>query len=189
MKHGRKAAIKRDAQALRIEMSLGILDPLDCFDLCKFLGLEIVSFENMIERCNDSKAILQNIYSNGRGRTISAITVCKSGRSVILYNETHADTRTKNTIVHEVAHYFLGHDGMSSVKGGQLFIRGDSKEEDDEANHFSSCLLIPRAGMLRLMKRGADIDDVAEHYGVSPSLAQMRYNLSGIKNQLAYRYQ
>lgn len=186
MKRGRKSALEKDAQALRKEMGLGILDVLECFDLCELMGLEVMSFGNMIERCNGSGVLLNQIYGSGRGRTISAITVCRRDGNLILYNENHADTRIKNTIVHEIAHYFLGHEGMSSIKGDKLFIRGDSKEEDEEANHFSSCLLIPRAGLLKLMKRGANIKEVAEHYGVSYRLAQMRYNLSGIKNQLAY---
>lgn len=169
-------------------MELSILDPLECFDLCNLLGLEIISFRNLIEKHVTAKPLLQAIYDSGKGRTISAITVCRYGSSIILYNETHADTRIKNTVVHEVAHHFLGHKPMSSIKGNQLFTRGDSLEEDEEANHFSSCLLIPRAGILQLMKKGADIEAVAEHYGVSRELAQMRYNLSGIKRQLSYIY-
>jgi Zn-dependent peptidase ImmA (M78 family) len=50
---------------------------------------------------------------------------------------------------------------------------------EEDANWFAGAILIPRDALLDLVKRGAENQAAAKHFGVSVSLLTMRKNLTG----------
>lgn len=131
--------------------------------------------------------LLHAIYGRGKkkGDVISAVMVCREYGDLIMYNEEHTDGRIQNSVVHEIAHYLLGHKAMLTLTGKEDFARGNSGDEDEEANHLTSCLLVPEKGLYGLLKKGKTIADVAVHYGVSEKFAKMCFNFTGGPSRLA----
>lgn len=184
MRHGFKAEAEADAARLRRHVGLVQTDRLDPFALADYLGIPVFSLQRMLTYGADLDAIK---YFKGPGRSeFSASTVSdESGYVIIVYNERHVQVRQCSNVCHELAHVILFHEPTEIVDAqGRRF--WDS-EREDEANWMGATLLVPRAGALELLDGGMEMEDAADHFGVSVQLMQWRVQTTGVTRQLQFR--
>jgi len=85
---------------------------------------------------------------------LSGILVKENNHTVIGVNSSHATTRQRFTIAHEIGHYVLKHDGKlfvdKTLRNQAVVIRRDGKSSlgidafEVQANQFAAELLMPR---------------------------------------------
>ena len=105
--------------------------PICAFEIAMKIGLKVISYSALE---NEKKDAALRISADG----FSVET--KSGEWVVLYNdECKSYGRINQTIMHEIAHYILGH-----VQGGE--------EEEAEAKFFAKYALAPPPLINRLIE-------------------------------------
>jgi Zn-dependent peptidase ImmA (M78 family) len=116
---------------------------------------------------------------------VSGMLYRESGQALIGVNSTHATTRQRFTLAHEIAHLRL-HKGVFIDTLGRVNWRdGNSDVEEVEANAFAAELLMPRKFMNEEIERAVTrkrqispeqlIAELAETFRVSQEA--MRYRL------------
>jgi Zn-dependent peptidase ImmA (M78 family) len=184
VRRGFKSEAEVDAARLRRELGLADTDRLDPFALADYLGIPVFSLQRMLTYGANPYAIS---YFKGPGRRqFSATSVTDdTGFAIIVYNERHSDVRQCSNVCHELAHIVLFHEPTTIVDSqGRRF--WDAQRED-EASWMGATLLVPRSGLLALLDRGAETDEVADIYGVSLPLLKWRVQMTGVSRQLEYR--
>lgn len=119
----------------------------------------------------------------------SGITIKEGGKTAIILNSTHPNSRQANTLMHEWAHIELRHKPSRADRsaGGILLLSDYPQELEDEADWLAGCILAPRDGLLFHCGSGLSADEVARHYGISTQLANWRIGKTGIRRQLSAR--
>ena len=68
-----------------------------------------------------------------------------------------------------------------------MLFRSDFDQiQENEANWFAGCLLLPRTALLNVAYKNESAEDAIERFCVSKSLYNYRYNVSGVRRQLQY---
>lgn len=106
--------------------------------------------------------------------TTSGLTFIEEGIKTIGVNSTHAPTRQRFSVAHELGHYLSGHEsydgGGTHVEDRPSYLDPQHRQEV-EANEFAAELLMPSAWVKRDAAAGglAELDAVAlaKSYGVS----------------------
>jgi Zn-dependent peptidase ImmA (M78 family) len=178
MRRGFKAEAERIATAVRKDMGIRLIDPLDPLDLAKHVGAEVRRADKLT-----SRAKLQALEELQPG-AFSACTFSFDGRDVIVYNPLASSGRTQSDIAHEVAHMLLKHKVKQVHQIGGITFFSCDPEEEQEANWLAGCLLLPRPLLLRAAKRGLDAAAIAENYGVTESMAAFRLRTTGVLRQV-----
>ena len=109
----------------------------------------------------------------------SAVLICKNGRYIIFYNQDDYAPRVRFSILHEFAHYLLGHKFGKYNENDEQYVR-----QEIEANYFAAQLLMPEQVLNELKKRGARISKefLKKHFGVSEEAAIKRIETLGKVN-------
>jgi Zn-dependent peptidase ImmA (M78 family) len=122
---------------------------------------------------------------------ISGAIVRKGAHVVVAVNPSHAPTRRRFTIAHELGHYFLHGDLMEHVDQDFRVSWRDANSsravnwKEIEANRFAAKLLMPTAFLkgdlntLRVIDEKA-IQQLAKKYQVSPLAMQIRLTNLGL---------
>lgn len=170
MRRGFKKEAEQHAIELRQELKLAADAPLCPWRLAKHLEIPIHTLATITEIEPDAVA-----YLLGLGRThFSAVTLFrgKHGLSrVIFHNESHAPTRQRSNLVHELAHAILLHPPTVMFEC--------DPESEAEAAWLGPALLVPSAAAIKIAMDGTHYSDAADTYGVSPELMRMRLGVTG----------
>ena len=126
---------------------------------------------------------------------VSGVLIKEAERSVIGINASHAKTRQRFTIAHEMGHLVLKHRGDIFVDK-TVRINRDSKsalaidKNEIEANGFAAALLMPRDHIVREVQKRLDskagkkdyflVDHLASTFQVSTQAMEYRLNNLGI---------
>ena len=182
LRRGFKTEAERLAQLVRREIGLGPLDRLDCFALAKEWGIPVVSVGELREDGATDKSI-RRLLSAEAG--FSATTVCYGTQRLIVYNPKHASGRKASSLAHELSHVILEHEAAPALGlGGCRY--WDARQEA-EADWLGGALLVPRESALAWMLRSDDLEEGADHFGVSHDLFRWRVNHTGVARQVAAR--
>ncbi len=98
-------------------------------------------------------------------------------RRVIHVNGLHAHPRQRFTLAHELGHVWCRHDGTLVVDDVRTMNGATVSPVEIEANAFAAELLLPRAGVERLVEGEPTLDELvvlASSYGVSAIVALFR---------------
>lgn len=116
----------------------------------------------------------------------SAMTLSEGEIFGVVLNPSHALTRQRYDLMHELAHVELKHvpARVEVSKTGMLLLSDYSDEQEQEADWYASSFLLPRDGIYALRSRGRSPAEIAAHYGVSPALCEMRLRLTGVEIQM-----
>jgi hypothetical protein len=178
--YGFKAAAERLAAAVRADLGLGPFAPIDCTEVCRELGIPIITVPELLLSGASPKSI-QRIISADAG--FSAMTVAAGTRRLIVYNPRHPAGRRANSLAHELSHILLEHP-MSPALGDGGCRSWDARLEA-EADWQAGALLVPRDAGLLWMRSNGSLEQGATHFGVSIPLFQWRVNQTGVVRQLA----
>lgn len=121
----------------------------------------------------------------------SAAGVQVNGRGVVIYNPRHSRGRQVSDITHELAHFILDHQPAKIILSADLdglSMRSFNQKQEDEANCLAWTLLLPREALIRAKRRRLTVEEIAEQYGVTKSLATYRVNATGVERQLRARF-
>jgi hypothetical protein len=67
-------------------------------------------------------------------------------------------------------------------------MREFDKQQEEEASYLGSALQIPREGLIWALKKGMDLEAVADHFKASTAMVSHRVNTTGVKRQLSYLF-
>ncbi|MXY66774.1 MAG: ImmA/IrrE family metallo-endopeptidase [Gammaproteobacteria bacterium] len=119
---------------------------------------------------------------------ISGMLECKDGKYKISVNVFHPETRKRFTIAHELGHYILhrelignGVDDTTAYRSeeiGKYHNTDIGPHEETQANRFAAGLLMPTKLVIDAIKKGMDLDRMAEYFGVSRQ--SMDYRVQGM---------
>lgn len=116
----------------------------------------------------------------------SAMTLSEGEVLGVVLNPSHAVTRQRYDLMHELAHIKLKHvpARVEVSKTGMLLLSDYSDEQEQEADWYAGSFLLPRDGIYSLRSRGRSPAEIAANYGVSRALCEMRLRLTGVEIQM-----
>lgn len=179
LRRGFKKESEEIAVELRSELGLPPDAPLCPWKLAGHLEIPVHTLATAQEYDPESVA-----YLLGEGRNYFSAVTLFSGRSgysrFICHNESHAPTRQRANLSHELAHAILLHPAT------RIFECDPMAEE--EAKWLGPTLLVTAAATNRIVNDRLDHETAAKRYGVSVELLRMRINVTGA-NLIARRKQ
>lgn len=182
MRRGFKEQAKQHALEIRDEIGLDAYGPLNPEALAEAYGIPVYQISDLGDHgCSDEA--LARFTDDSRATFSAALLPVGTGR-VILDNDSHAPTRRRANIAHEMAHHLLEHDFAAAILGPDG-CRDLAPDLEDEATWFAGELLVPFKAALLMARRNASDVAVAAKYEISPKLAAMRLNASGARRIVA----
>lgn len=180
LRRGFKSEANTTSRELRFELGLAVDDPLCPFKTAHLLQVEVrtLSSYRAVLPCETAQLMA------GRGnRALSAITACFCNERLIIYNDALPLTRSHADIMHEISHMLLMHPPhrLSAESGGRHY----DAELEEEANWLGPALLISEEAALTIAQQGHGVRASAHRFKVSPSLMQMRLNVTGAMKRAA----
>ena len=109
--------------------------------------------------------------------TLSAVTVFRGNRRIIIFNDSHPRGRQAQGLCHEAAHAILLHRPASAVD--DLGCRLWNQDIEDEADYLGGALLIPGKAARYAAMANWTLEYLADKFGCSPEMARWRNNASG----------
>jgi Zn-dependent peptidase ImmA (M78 family) len=168
--------------ALRWRAKLGLSERerLDPYELVE--EMEEVAVMRMADVRGFSADHLAELHAPD-SRALSAITVVRGERKLIVINESHTTERQINSLTHELAHLLLAHPPSSAFDalGNRLF----PKLMEDEADWLAACLLVPADAIEVSLREHGSQHAAAAHFGVSIELMRWRCNSYGHGERVA----
>jgi Zn-dependent peptidase ImmA (M78 family) len=128
--------------------------------------LEIIKELNIIAYLVDFKEHADKVSGIIDKRTIPA---------KIYLNKRHPKTRQTFTLAHEIGHFIL-HDNSINYRVDTYLYTDEKAKEENEANYFAACLLVPKYKLLELLEKTSDLSTIADYFGVSPAVIAIRQN-------------
>ncbi|WP_243073670.1 ImmA/IrrE family metallo-endopeptidase [Microbacterium sp. SS28] len=175
MKRINKAACKRLAGEVRAELSLGLMDPLDPWQLAEEYGVTVMALGDL-----PLDHHIREHFHSVRAEVFSGALLPHRTGAVIIENDAHPLARRRSTMGHEMAHVVGEHKFGTSLVN-ERGCRTADKFQEDEAAEISGELLIPSDAAKRLARQRATDDDVAQLFGVSTEFARWRMNATGAR--------
>lgn len=108
----------------------------------------------------------------------------KEGMFTIAYNPSHTETRQRFTLAHELGHYFLHKDILTSgttITDNTMYRGSISDRYEVQANRFAASVLMPYS-LIERYKRGYSgrsigVRQIAEAFGVSDVAMSIRLGI------------
>jgi hypothetical protein len=179
LRRGFKADSERLAIEVRAELSLDPLRPIDCIEVCKVLGVPVVTVPELVSSGASTRSVQSLLAPNAK---FSALTVAAGTRRLIVYNPKHPAGRRANSLAHELSHILLEHPLSPALGNGGCRLWNSVLEE--EADWQAGASLVPREAALEWMRSNGSLEEGAVYYGVSLALFQWRVNQTGVMRQL-----
>ncbi len=171
-RRGFTSEAERLAAELRTELGIGLYRRLDPYALADRLAVPVWSLDQLP---NVQAAVA--VLHGSEAAAFSAMTVFDGASRVIVHNTSHAPARQASNLCHELAHGALLHPATSALDAyGCREWDGDIEQE---ATFLAGALLIPSKAIWWAAKQGTPRHDIAEQYGCSVEMVQMRLNLTG----------
>ena len=182
MRRGFKSWSEKIAAEYRSHLRLDRASPLDPHDLAAYLGVRVWTPRDVPGL---SQSGIEQLTKTDPG-SWSAATVAANGRHLVILNSSHAETRQRNSLTHELAHLVLNHRPVRTAVSEEGFLFNDRYDEkqEEEADWLAGALLLPREALLNAYRRTPSSPVIARHYGVSTKLADWRLRMTGIPLQV-----
>ena len=180
LRRGFKTEANTYAREIRTDLGLASDAPLCPFMTANHLAVPVRKLSSFSAVLPDQTACLSR---KGSGLGFSAMTACLGRERVIIYNDYLPLTRAHADIMHEISHLMLLHPPhqLRADTGGRHF----DNDLEEEANWLGPALLVSEEAALSIAQRGMSPNQAATIYKVSPSLMQMRLNVTGAMRRVA----
>ena len=100
---------------------------------------------------------------------------------MIIFNDSHPDTRLANSIAHELAHGLLFHPAQPALDATGCRVWDTMIE--NEADFLAGALLVTDLAAVNIVRRSIPVDQAASQYGVSTQLITYRINVTGARRR------
>jgi Zn-dependent peptidase ImmA (M78 family) len=111
----------------------------------------------------------------------SAVTIFDGPSRLIVFNDSHPDTRLANSIAHELAHGLLFHPAQPALDATGCRVWDTMIE--NEADFLAGALLVTDIAAVNIVRRSLPLDQAALKYGVSTKLITYRINVTGARRR------
>jgi Zn-dependent peptidase ImmA (M78 family) len=181
VRHGFKAQAERSAAAARKALGLRPYSPLDPWLYAGHLQVAVLEFSKLGLQAHTVRQ-LTTVDSD----SWSAMTLKMDKSFAIVLNPSHAVTRQRSDLAHELSHIELRHvpARVEISETGLLLLSDFSDEQEQEADWLGAALLLPRDGLVRLRSERKSTPEIATHFGVSPALCEWRLRMTGVDVQM-----
>lgn len=155
----------------RRELGLGIMDPLDPYQLAERHGIPVYAISDLEAAGCAPETVLH--FKATRSNAWSAALLPVGSARIIIENDAHEFVRRRSNLAHELGHHLLEHafpDTLLTEDHDRAF----SPKLEKEALYLSGELLAPDKACVKLAFRDADNAAVAERFDISTQFAQMR---------------
>lgn len=177
MRRGFKKEADELGEEIRQELGLSALDSLDPWSLADHLAIPVWRLGDYQAEIPTASALLGGVEQHA----FSAMIAFVGSRRVIIYNDTHALTRQRADISHELAHALLLHKPHVVLSGEEPMF---DAEQEDEASWLGGVLLVPDEACFSLCWQGVSLRDAANRMGVSIELMRWRINKTGAQKRV-----
>jgi hypothetical protein len=181
LRRGFKARAEELAHEQRLELGLKPSERFEPRTLATHLDIPLIKLSDCWRAASYGSTAVAEAASGLRG-VVSAITVYDGYCRAIIYDDANAATRIASDLSHELSHILLEHQPVSLERADCYQDR--DQEMEDEATYLGGALLVPRAGVLALMRSGMTEAAAATHFGVSAKLCGWRVRVTGVMRQL-----
>src|SRR2546427_12999809 len=106
LRRGFKTEAERISIALRHELGLSPFDRLECPQLCRHLGVPILTLDELRD---DGAGPNHIAILKAPGSGFSALTVGAGSKRLIVFNPRQPPGRRANSLAHEISHIILEH--------------------------------------------------------------------------------
>lgn len=183
---GFKTWCEKYSTETRKAFGLAAFAPMDTAGLAKHLGIRIWTPHDVPGLGAESLSIL--LRNDGKTPSCwSAVTLVVGSKVVVILNSSHSPARQASDLTHELAHRILGHEAeeVDMTEDGLMLLKSYDKQQEEEADWLSGCLLLPREALLTVKRRGLENSDAAVEYGVSLKMLTYRMSMTGVNRQFA----
>lgn len=184
MRRGFKAEAERLSLDARQQLGIAPHAPLDPWAYATHVGVVVLDFRDLdIPPPSVTQLTVKD------GDSWSGMTIKEGNTIAIVLNPSHAQTRLRSTLMHELSHIVLKHT-PSSVQvspNGLLLLSDYSDDQEAEADWLSAAMLIPRDALMRLRSKGKSSDEIAAFFEVSGQLCEWRLRTTGVEIQIRRR--
>lgn len=171
-RRGFKTEAEQLAVHLRTELGIGLYRRLDPFALAEHLAVPVWALEDL----PDVHAAVQVLHGPEIA-AFSAMTVFDGTSRVIVHNTAHTPARQASNLCHELAHGALLHPASPALNA--FGCREWDGAIESEATFLAGALLIPSKAIWWAAKQRQPREEIAEQYGCSVEMVQMRLNMTG----------
>jgi Zn-dependent peptidase ImmA (M78 family) len=153
-------------------MGLRATDPLDPRDLAAHLEIPVAAFSDFLAVAPGVAPLLKE-----RSSEVSAATIHRGPRRLVLVNDSHVPERQNSSVAHELAHALLQHAPRPALD--EFGCRHWNGEVEEEAAWLGGVLLITNEGARAIIARRFSDHTARERYGVSQEMLNWRKRMSG----------
>lgn len=178
LRRGFKSEANTLARAVRAELGLAAADALDPWVLATHLGIPLLPLSALAEAIPEAVAYL----TSGDSSALSAVTVFRGTRRLIVHNDAHSRQRQASDLAHELAHALLQHRPHAAFDA--LGCRVWREVEEAEAEWLAGALLVSEDAALAVVRRGLTILEAARAYGVSEAMMRFRLNVTAARRRV-----
>jgi hypothetical protein len=181
VRRGFKSQAERNSAAARTALGVTLLDPFDPWAYAAHLKVAVLDFHKL----GLAPSVVRQL-TVADGDSWSAMTIREEQNFGVVLNPSHALTRQKSDLMHELAHIELRHvpARVQVSETGLLLLSDYSEDQEQEADWHAAALLLPRDGLMQFRNGGKSSDQIATHYGVSKQLTEWRLRMTGVDLQL-----
>jgi hypothetical protein len=102
------------------------------------------------------------------------------GTLLCILNPSHSYRRNKITLMEEIAHVSLNHRPTRLILAADgLHVRDYNSAQEQEAFGVGAAALMPWGALFRSLNSGTTVEELADHYDVTPDLIQYRIKITG----------
>ena len=153
---------ERIAVAERRSLNLPGYAPLGGEVLATAHGVRVLSPHDLI-------ALAPEVCAAFLAQKINGLLLCGANLPpLIVLHPDQSPPRRQSTLMHEMAHFLLGHGGV---------VRNAAQER--EAAYLGGCLQLPRVALRWAAQIGLSREQVCERFGASKAMVHYRENVTG----------
>lgn len=179
MRRGFKTWCEEEASRFRKVLELKEYEALTWEELSSHLEVPVVDASIL----NISDEDRQQLYKKDPSCWDAFTLPVGEGQHMVFYNSNQPARRNTNTIMHELAHLICKHV-PTKILNFAFPVRTYDPVQEDEADWLAGSLLLPRAALLHLLKKGMRKENIADQFQVSMELLQYRINMTGVLRQV-----
>lgn len=170
--------IEQHAMTIRDRADIGPLERLDPQDSEDKLRIQIAYPDDVTALPSDMQDYLRSLDAtvwSGMSRKLP------DGKLLVILNPNQTVERANVTILEEIAHDYFGHEpSLLPISSNGIEKRRYDEEAEQEAYWTAAAVLLPMKVVGLAVWRQQSAEDLAEDYGASVELAQMRIKTLGL---------